>query len=67
MTVRRNRVEFQAKSVEMERASNGWIVTAHYDGLYEKVPSIIAASDTEALAAAKGLMSKPFVRNEDEY
>lgn len=67
MTTRsgRNAVKFDAKEITIERATNGWIITPKYDGIYSDVPSEIATTQAQALEAAKGFMSKPFVREED--
>jgi hypothetical protein len=63
--MRHNQTKYDATEVTMERAVNRWIVSAKYDGLYDTPPSIIAATVEEALIASKGLMTKPFVRDED--
>jgi hypothetical protein len=62
---RANQTKYDASEVQMERAANGWIVSAKYNGLYDTPPSIIAPTVEAALVAAKDLMTKPFVRSDD--
>ena len=65
MASNRNIVKFDAKEVSIERAANGWIITPKYDGIYSDVPSEIASTIEQALTAAKGFMTKPFMRSDD--
>lgn len=62
---RANQTKYDAQEVTMERAANGWIVTAKYNGLYDTPPSIIASTVEDALAASKKLMTNPFLRSDD--
>lgn len=63
--MRANQTKIDANEVTLERAANGWIVSAKYHNIYEAPPSLIASSVAEAIKAAQELMTKPFVRSDD--